>query len=486
MKNFKLNYNIKQIQLNKIYINFSSRKNCICLQNNFLELFFLSMKAYKTEVKLNKEQEKLYKLTISACRFVWNLFISVNKERYSAGEKYLNNYEFSKWFNNVYLKENEDKHWLKEAGSKALRKTIDNCNSTYQKAFKSKKGFPKFKKASKDKTGVYFVRVEANRPIRCSRHKIKIPMFGEVSLKEKGYLPTGNNKIISGVITKRSNRYFISVITDEESSKDNKNCNEGIGIDWGISTFLTCSNKEEYKNINKTTRVKKLEKKLRREQRALSRKYEAKKKEKRDKVSNNYIKNKLRVEKVYYRLEQIRNSYTNKCIDNIVKGKPRYVTVENLNIKGMVRNKHLSKTILQNKPYYFKQVLVQKCTKHNIEVREVNKFFPSSKLCSSCGEKNKELKLKDRNWKCSNCGAEHQRDYNAAVNLKNCKDYILLNEVRNTCTDGLSGTNFNSVRVSKACGVLKQTQVVVASNNKREYNEARKSELVTSNVIVLE
>ncbi len=437
------------------------------------------MKAYRTEIKLNKEQEKLYKLTTSACRFVWNLFISVNKERYSVGEKYLNNYNFSKWFNNEYLKENEDKQWLKEAGSKALRKTMMNCDNTYVKFMEEKKGFPKFKKASTDKTGVYFVRASLDKPIKCERHKIKVPMFGEIHIKEKGYLPIESNKIISGAITKRASKYFISVIVYEESTRDYRNCNEGIGADWGISTYLTCSNSTSYENINKTTKIKKLEKNLKRQQRALNRKYEAKKKEKRDRVSNNYIKNKDKVSKLHYRLEQIRNSYINKCIDDIVRKKPKFVSIENLNVKGMVKNRHLSKATLQNKPYYFKQTLTQKCTKHNIEVREVGRFYPSSKLCSICNTKNNMLRLKDRNWKCSSCGAEHQRDYNAAVNLKNCKEYTLLNSVN---TDGLSGIN--------ACGVLKQTQVV-ASGDKREYDcipnrytgEARKSELVTSSRI---
>ena len=148
--------------------------------------------------------------------------------------------------------------------------------------------------------------------------------------------------------------------------------------------------------------------------------------------------------------------------------------MENLNVRGMVKNRHLSKAILQNKPYYFKQTLIQKCTKHNIEIREVGRFYPSSKLCSSCNFLNSMLKLKDRDWKCSSCGAVHRRDYNAAVNLKNCKEYTLLNSVNST--DGLSRIN--------ACGVLKQQLVSYNAfgsvGNERKHYEARKSELVTS------
>ena len=377
------------------------------------------MKAYKTEVKLDKEQERLYKLCISAQRFVWNLFIEENKK----SEKYINNFNFSKWFNNEYLLEHEDVAWLKRAGSKTLRNTIDSCHRAFQRAFKEKRGFPKKKNCRTFNEGYYFVRNSKTQPIKVERHKIKVPMFGWVTLKEKGYLPFEG--IISGTIKKRAGRYFISVITNEEPLTFNNNLGEGIGIDLGIKQFMACSSGVMFPNINKTLKIKKLEKKLKREQRALSRKYEAHKRNKQF-TYKNYNKNVTRIQKVNYRLECIRNDYANKCIEIIVEQKPKFITLEDLNIKGMMKNRHLSKAIKDSKLYYTKQRLIQKAQKNNIEVREIDRFYPSSKTCSHCGEIKKDLQLKDRTYKCSKCGLELDRDFNASLNLKNAKEYKIL------------------------------------------------------------
>ena len=369
---------------------------------------------------------------MSTCNF---LFISENKSRYTNGEKYLNNFAFGKWLNNEYLPNNLDKIWIKEAYSKAVRNTIDNCNQAYQRAFKNKKSFPRFKKASTDKTGIYFVRNSLSQPIKCFKHKIKIPKLGWITLKEFNYLPTKENKIISGTITKRADRYFVSVITDEQPKKLNKvNLNDGLGIDLGIKELATLSDGTQYANINKTKKVKKLEKRLKRQQRALSRKFEVRKKDKTIQTCKNIEKNKLEIERCHFRLEQIRNAYTNKVIDDIIRKKPRFITIEELVIKNMMKNKHLSKAIQNQKFYYFKQVLIQKATKHNIEVREINKFYPSSKMCSCCGKINKNLKLSDRIYKCD-CGNNIDRDVNASINLKNSKEYKIINTV------GLMGIN---------------------------------------------
>lgn len=411
------------------------------------------MKAYKTEIKLNKEQEQLYKLCISAQRFVWNLFIEENKK----SEKYVNNFKFSKWFNNEYLPKHEDMAWLKQAGSKTLRNTIDICHGAFQKAFKEKRGFPKKKNCRTFNEGYYFVRNGKTRPIKAERHKIKVPMFGWVTLKEKGYLPLEG--IISGAIKKRAGKYFISVITNEEPLTFNSNLGEGIGIDLGIKEFMTCSNGLVFPNINKTLKIKKLEKKLKREQRALSRKYEAHKRNKQF-TYKNYDKNVTRIQKVSYRLECIRNKYVNKCIEILVEHNPKFITLEDLNISGMRKNKHLSKAISDSKLYYTKQVLIQKAQKNGIEVREVDRFYPSSKKCSKCGKVKKDLELKDRTYKCS-CGLEIDRDLNASINLKEAKEYKILT------TGGLPGSN--------ACGLYKN---LLVPSGESIQNETRKSQFV--------
>ena len=393
------------------------------------------MRAYKTEIKLNKEQRHQFKLATSACRFVYNLFISENKSRHEKGEKYLNNFAFSKWLNNDYFPNNPDKAWIKDAGSKAIRNTIDNCHQAYKKAFENKKGFPKFKKASTDKTGLYFVRNSLNSPIKVFKHKIKVPRLNWVTLKEFNYIPTKENQVISGTITKKANCYFISVIVNENPIKiKHHNYNQGLGIDLGLKALATCSDGTQYANINKTKKVKKLEKRLKRQQRALARKLEARKKDKSIQTYKNVEKNKLRIEQCYFKLESIRNAYINKVVDDIIRKKPAFITLEDLNIKGMLKNRHLSQAVQNQKFYYFKQVLIQKATKHNIEVREVNKFYPSSKKCSCCGKVKKDLKLSDRTYTCQ-CGNNIDRDLNAAINLRDCKQYKIIN------TDGLSGIN---------------------------------------------
>jgi putative transposase len=284
-------------------------------------------------------------------------------------------------------------------------------------------------------------------------------MFGWVTLKEKGYLPLEG--IISGTIKKRADRYFISVSTEENPIVFQNNSGEGIGIDLGVKEFMTCSNGFVFPNINKSIEIIKLEKKLKREQRALSRKYEAHKKNK-ELTYKNLEKNKLRIQKLNYKLECKRNDYINKCIEVIVEQKPKFISLENLNIKGMRKNRHLAKALSDSKFYYTKQKIIEKAKKNGIEVREVDRFYPSSKACSRCGKLKKDLKLKDRIYKCS-CGLEIDRDLNAAFNLKKAKEYKVLTEA----TDGLSGSN--------ACGLYNNLSVPFRESMQ---DEARKSQLM--------
>ena len=205
-----------------------------------------------------------------------------------------------------------------------------------------------------------------------------------------------------------------------------KPTNEGIGIDLGIKDFAICSNGVKFKNVNKTSTVKKVEKKLKREQRKLSRKYESlkirNKKEKGEATHQNIQKQVSKVQKLHQRLTNIRTDYINKTVSSIVKQKPSYITIEDLNVSGMMKNKHLSKVVAGQKFFEFRTKLTTKCKENNIELRIVDRFYPSSKTCSSCGEIKKDLKLKDRVYKC-NCGLTIDRDLNASMNLKNAKKY---------------------------------------------------------------
>ena len=200
----------------------------------------------------------------------------------------------------------------------------------------------------------------------------------------------------------------------------------GLGIDLGIKEFAVISNGTVKKNINKTAKLKKIEKQLKREQRCLSRKYEDFKKRnnkmKGEATRQNIRKQVLKVQKLHHRIDNIRTDYINKCVNEIVKTKPSYVAIEDLDIKGMMKNKHLSKAVASQKFYEFRTKLEAKCKELGIELRIVDRWYPSSKLCHGCGCIKKDLKLSDREYICE-CGYHADRDYNASLNLRDAISY---------------------------------------------------------------
>ena len=212
----------------------------------------------------------------------------------------------------------------------------------------------------------------------------------------------------------------MSVIVEIPDTETTNNSNDGIGIDLGLKDFAIVSNGKTYNNINKSIKIKKLEKKLRREQRCLSRKYENLKKG--ESTQKNIQKQKLKVQKLHYRIGNIRTDYINKSIAEIVKTKPSYITIEDLNVSGMMKNRHLSKAVASQKFYEFRTKLKAKCDQNGIELRVVDKWFPSSKMCHCCGAIKKDLKLSDRIYRC-NCGYTNDRDLNAALNLRDTLTY---------------------------------------------------------------
>ena len=237
-------------------------------------------------------------------------------------------------------------------------------------------------------------------------------------LKEKAYIPV-NSKIISGVITKDAGRYYVSVVIDVNRNILYGATTEGIGIDLGIKEFAVCSDKTVYPNINKTKKIKKLEKRLRRNQRQLSRKIL---KHKKGGTTKNIDKQQLKVQKLHQRLSNKKVDYINKVINSIIKRKPSFVTIENLNVSGMMKNKHLSNAVAKQCFYLFRRKLYDKCKVSGIELRIADRFYPSSKTCSKCGLINKNLKLKDRLFSCV-CGLCIDRDLNASINLMNTVSY---------------------------------------------------------------
>ena len=388
------------------------------------------LRAYKTEIKPTQKQIQKINQSIGICRWLYNSYLAKNKELYKQykdglidkKQSFMSANDFDKYINHE-VKTLEEYIWINSCGSKARKKAICNAETAYKKFFKRQSKFPRFKKKAKSDVKLYFPKNNKG-DWKVERHRINIPTLGWIQLKEKGYIPT-KAIVKSGTVSKKADRYYVSVLIEVEE-KYQVNSNEGIGIDLGLKDFAICSNGKTYKNINKTKKVKKLEKKLKREQRKLSRKYENLKERNKlngDKATRQNIQKQVtKVQRLHQKLTNIRTNYINKTVSEIVKQKPSYITIEDLNVRGMMKNKHLAKSVAQQKFYEFRTKLNNKCNVLGIELRIVDRFYPSSKLCHSCGQIKKDLKLSDRVYKCD-CGYEEDRDYNASINLRDAKIY---------------------------------------------------------------
>ena len=380
------------------------------------------LKSFKTEINPTREQKSRINRTIGTCRYVYNFYLAYNKELHDNGEKFMTGKRFSVWLNNEYIPDHPDKAWIRDAYSKAVKKSIEDGCTAFTRFFKHQSAFPNFKKKGRSDVKMYFVK---NNPkdCACERHRIKIPTLGWVRLKEKGYIPMTKDgwKIKSGTVSIKADRYYVSVLVEIPDPQAVNNRNAGIGIDLGVKDFAILSNGKTYKNINRSARLKKLEKQLRREQRCLSRKYENLKKGEVTQRAN-IQKQKLKVQKLHHKIDNIRTDYINKIIAEIVKTKPSYITIEDLNVSGMMKNRHLSKAVASQKFYGFRSRLKAKCDANGIELRVVDRFYPSSKLCHCCGRIKKDLKISDRIYRCA-CGYVEDRDFNASLNLRDAVTY---------------------------------------------------------------
>lgn len=380
----------------------------------------LQFKSYKIEIKPTNEQIDKINKTIGTCRFIYNLYITKNKEIYKSDKKFMSANDFSKWMNNEFIPNNESYSWIKEVSSKAIKKSIIDCESAFKKFFKKQSKFPRYKKRIDN---VKFT-VYKNNITDCTikRHIVKIPTLGFVRVKEFGYIPI-DSKVKSMTVSKDAGRYFISILCEMENtnkSLDTKKI-DGIGIDLGVKDLVITSNNEVFKNINKTKSVKDLNKKLKREQCKLSHTQN-----KKGESNNNHKKYILRVQKLHRKLRNKRTEYVRFVVNSLVKQNPKFITVEDLNVSGMMKNKHLSKAIQNQMFYYFKIFLIQQCKKYNIEVREISKWYPSSKKCCCCGFIKKDLKLSNRIFICDGCGLVIDRDLNASYNIRDCIEYKIL------------------------------------------------------------
>lgn len=395
------------------------------------------LKAFKTEIAPNEEQKIKIIRSIGVARFLYNQYIAYNRRLYKMYQRglldekqkhFVTANDFDKYVNHKLKKELP---WIDQCGSKARKKALVNAEQAFRRFFAGVSGFPNFKKKANQDVKLYFPRNNKG-DWKIWRHKLMIPTLKQVKLKEYGYLPVGL-VAINGTVSYVAGRFYVSVVVDiDEKSKHNKDLEscyamqtKGIGIDLGVKDLAIVSDGKVFRNINKSSKVKGLEKRLRRGQRRLSRKYEFRKKKggRTATSSANIDKQKLKVQKLHQRITRIREDYENKTVHEVVKQKPRFITVEDLNVKGMMKNRHLAKAIAAQRFNHLLAKLKRKAEMIGIEFREVDRFYPSSKTCHACGYIHKGLKLKDRAYVCSKCGYTADRDYNASLNLRDAGEY---------------------------------------------------------------
>ena len=395
------------------------------------------LKAFKTEIAPTEEQKEKIIRSIGVARFLYNQYIAYNRRLYKMYQRglldarqkhFVTANEFDKYVNHKLKKELS---WIDQCGSKARKKALVNAEQAFHRFFAGTSGFPNFKKKANQDVKLYFPRNNKG-DWKIWRHKLMIPTLKQVRLREYGYLPVGL-VATNGTISCVAGRFYVSVVVDiDEKSRYNKDLEscyatptEGIGIDLGVKDLAVVSDGRVFKNINKSSKVKRLEKRLRREQRRLSRKCEFRKKKggRTAAASANIDKQKLKVQKLHQRIGNIRKDYENKAVHEIMKQKPRFITMEDLNVKCMMKNRHLAKAVAAQRFNYLLAKLKRKAGIIGIEFREVDRFYPSSKTCHACGHIHKGLKLKDRVYVCPECGYTADRDYNASLNLRDAKEY---------------------------------------------------------------
>ena len=368
----------------------------------------------------NKQKTKMFQYAGTA-RYIYNWALSREQENYKNGGKFISDNDLRKEL--TKLKKTDEYQWLNGVSNNVSKQAVKDACSSYERFFKHQAGFPKFKSKKRSTPSFYQDPVK----IRFTKTHVKIEGFSSskkknkqklnwVRLAEKGRIPI-NCKYTNPRVTFDGINWWLSVGIEVNDNPAKENINNGIGIDLGLKDLAICSDSNVYKNINKTQRVKKLEKKKRRLQRSISRKYLLNKKGDNYCKTCNIIKSEKELLKLNHRLTNIRQNYLHQTTSEIVKREPSFICIEDLNVSGMMKNRHLSKAVQQQCFGEFRRQLEYKANWNNINLIIADRWYPSSKLCSCCGNIKKDLKLKDRVYKCD-CGITIDRDYNAALNLK--------------------------------------------------------------------
>ena len=367
----------------------------------------------------NKQKSKLFKYA-NTSRFAYNWAIAREQENYKDGNKFISDCDLRKEF--TQLKKTDRYEWLNEISNNVTKQAIKDACNAYKRFFKCLCKYPKFKSKKlstpsfyQDTDKIQFTSTHVKVEGFSSSRKKNKQRLNWIKLAEKDRIPT-DTKYLNPRITFDGLNWWISVGVEYHDIIE-ENSNEGIGIDLGIKDLAICSDGNNYKNINKTQKIKRLDKKKRRLQCSISRKYEKNKKGVSYCKTSNIIKSEKELLKLNHKLTNIRQNYLHQTTTDIIKRKPSFIVLEDLNVSGMMKNRHLSKAVQQQKLHEFRRQIEYKSEWNGIEVVIADRFFPSSKMCSCCGNIKKDLKLSDRIYKCE-CGNVIDRDYQASLNLK--------------------------------------------------------------------
>ena len=367
----------------------------------------------------NVQNTKMFQYA-GAARFAYNWALGKEKENYEKGGKFIPDAELRKEF--TRLRNTDEYAWLQNISNNVTKQAVKDACNAYKNFFKGLQKYPRFKSKKKSMPKFY----QDNIKIQFSDTHVKFEGFSGsrkankqklnwVRLAEHGCIPT-DAKYRNPRISFDGLNWWISVCVDFPDSKEELT-DEGLGIDLGIKDLAVCSDANKYKNINKSQTIKELEKCKRRLQRSISRKYKQNKKEGKYCKTNNVIKKEKLLLKVNHRLRNIRKDYLHQTTSEIVNRKPKFICIEDLNVSGMMKNRHLSKAVQNQGFFEFRKQLIYKCDSKGIQLIIADRFYPSSKLCSCCGTIKKDLKLSDRVYRCD-CGNVIDRDFQASLNLK--------------------------------------------------------------------
>ena len=385
------------------------------------------IKAIKVRLYPTRYQEELMFKSAGIARFSYNWGLAFLNNYYEENNKSLSIGELRKEF--TKLRNDSDYVWLKEVSSEIPQQALKDLGESFKKFFKKESSYPKFKKKGKCEVSFFHL----NNKFIVENNQVKLEKIGYVKMKDEGRLPVGNYKkdkikVLNPRVKFNGKFWYLSLALEVEDETKEELTNVSAGVDLGIKDLAIVSNIDEpFKNINKSKEVKRLNKKLKRLQRQVSRKYDMLKsgttfkKGERPKKTQNIIKLEKQIKLVHKRITDIRLNHIHQTTCAIVKTKPCRVIVEDLNVKGLMKNKHLSRVIAEQCFNKVITILKYKCEWNGIEFIKADRFFPSSKKCSCCGTINKDLRLKDRTYVCPNekCNLVIDRDKNASINLAN-------------------------------------------------------------------